>query len=113
MSGIIFKPLTKTQEEYDKITMDTYIKDQRNLEALERLLKNNDFKLLILEGFFEEYPLGKIKTSTSTMLDPAIRDLAFEQAKAPVHLAQYFNGIEEKGKDAREVLANHIRTERG
>jgi hypothetical protein len=85
----------KEQEQYD------YFVKQK--QALERLEKNPDFKLLILEGYFKDRAINLVSALGSDYVRRSgTRGELIEEANSISMLQQYFITIKKMGAEIKE-----------
>lgn len=76
-------------------------------EALERLLENPDFKVVVLEGYLKDRAIDQV----SLLADPrmaANRAQLFEGLAGISHLEQYFRMIQALGAPAKEEAEEEL-----
>lgn len=78
--------------------------EQKKAEALGRLMRNKDFKTVVLDGFCKENVLRALGLS-AVHEDPHTAKIALAEAQAATHLEGYFANIISEGRNAEASIA--------
>lgn len=73
-------------------------------EKLERLMRNTDFKELILDGFCRDECTRYVQESGDPLLEPHQREDALNMAQASGHLRRFLSLIYTMGNQAENTL---------
>ena len=75
-------------------------------EAVDRLMKNKDFKELILDGFCRDECARYVQESADPLLEPNQREDALNMAQASGHLRRFLGLIYTMGNQAEGSLVS-------
>lgn len=75
-------------------------------EAVERLMRNKDFKDIIVDGFCRDECARYVQESGDPLLEPAQREDALNMAQASGHLRRFLSLIYTMGNQAEGSLVS-------
>lgn len=78
------------------------------MEAIDRLYDNEDFQLLIVDGYLRDECARAIKASTSCSLSKEQREDCTAMAQAAGYLQQYLITIHNQGEIAKSNLDEYL-----
>ena len=92
-----------------EVSMEILKKKVENMEILERLSKNKDFKKLILEGFCKDHALGCLNKSVSPGYQDDVNQKYIKgQLGAVGNFQLYMRFLRQEGEQAKDALATAV-----
>lgn len=100
--------MTPQEEKSIQVTKDDCLQAINLAKALDRLHRNKDFKLLIVDGYQKEYAAKQV----SLLADPgATKSEVHAGLQGIAELLAFFRAVEHGGKIAQRTYDEHVELE--